>query len=254
VTTRFLVIGGQRCGTTFLHRVLERHPDVAMARPATPEPKVFLSEELTARGLRWYDETYFAHATSESARGEKSTSYLESASAASRAARVLGRATVVAVLRDPVARAVSNWRFSTDHGRERRPLVDALRASLAGEDPWDGTGPATSPFAYLQRGRYAELLEPWRRAFPDRLRLFSFDDVVSGAAVGDVYRAVGVDPALAPEAPGTRVNASDMPALDLPPDLERELRDYFRPSDDALTALLGGPPAWVRAYDEARLS
>ena len=245
MTTRFLLIGGQRCGTTSLHRLLESHPDIAMARPAVPEPKVFLSEELTARGRQWYDATLFGHATTETSWGEKSTSYLECPAAPERAARVLGQPTILAVLRDPVARAVSNWRFSTDHGRERRPLAEALRAALAGEDPWDGSGSASSPFAYLQRGCYAELLEPWRQAFPSRLHVFWFDEVVSGQATREVYRTVGVDPDLGPPTPDPAVNASRAPAVGLSGDLARVLRDHFRPCDDALTAMLGRPPAWV---------
>ena len=245
MTSRFLVIGGQRCGTTYLHHLLERHPDVAMARPAQPEPKVFLSEELTARGREWYDATYFAHATSESAWGEKSTSYLECPAAAPRAAQVLGEVSVLAVLRDPVARAVSNWRFSVDNGRESRPLVEALRAALEGQDPWDGTGAATSPFDYLRRGRYAELLEPWRRCFAGRLHLLGFDEVVSGEAASDVYAAVGVDPHRAPPMSPQPVNESRSLDADLPTALERELRAYFLPHDQALRSLWGRRPAWA---------
>ena len=43
-----LVIGAQRSGTTYLHSMLEAHPDVAMAQPPRPEPKVFCSDEATA--------------------------------------------------------------------------------------------------------------------------------------------------------------------------------------------------------------
>ncbi len=77
VTRHLLVVGGQRCGTTYLHGLLDEHPEIAMARPARPEPKVFLSDELSGRGLEWYRSTYFAHATDEKVLGEKSTSYLE---------------------------------------------------------------------------------------------------------------------------------------------------------------------------------
>ena len=72
-----LVIGAQRCGTTYLHTVLDSHEQITMARPANPEPKVFCSDELTRRGAEWYRETYFAHAGGELLLGEKSTSYLE---------------------------------------------------------------------------------------------------------------------------------------------------------------------------------
>ena len=46
VTRHLLVIGAQRCGTTYLHDLLDAHPEIAMARPARPEPKVFLADEL----------------------------------------------------------------------------------------------------------------------------------------------------------------------------------------------------------------
>ena len=72
-----LVIGAQRCGTTYLHTMLDSHEQITMARPANPEPKVFCSDEATARGAEWYRETYFAHAGDELLLGEKSTSYLE---------------------------------------------------------------------------------------------------------------------------------------------------------------------------------
>ena len=41
-----LVVGAQRCGTTYLSRALDAHPDVTMARPSPPEPKVFCDEEV----------------------------------------------------------------------------------------------------------------------------------------------------------------------------------------------------------------
>src|SRR5205085_6683798 len=112
-----------------------------------PEPKVFLSDELTARGLAWYRDTYFAHATGERVLAEKSTSYLEDPEAPGRARRVLGEPQVLAVLRDPVDRAVSNWRFSTDNGFETRPLAEALRANLESSRAWDSRRSSVSPYA-----------------------------------------------------------------------------------------------------------
>ena len=46
-----LVVGAQRCGTTYLATALDAHPDVAMARPSRPEPKVFNDASLSALGL-----------------------------------------------------------------------------------------------------------------------------------------------------------------------------------------------------------
>src|SRR5680860_943931 len=147
MTSHFLVVGAQRCGTTYLHDLLAAHPDIAMARPARPEPKVFLRGEPVDADA--YRAEYFGHADDAHLLGEKSTSYLEVPGVPERVADALGAPRIVAQLRDPVARAVSNWRFSRDHGAEDRPLADALRADLAGPREWDRSVSSVSPYAYV---------------------------------------------------------------------------------------------------------
>ena len=56
----FLIGGAPRAGTTWLYRLLDRHPDVYMARPATPEPKFFLVDDLYQKGVEFYSRTWFA--------------------------------------------------------------------------------------------------------------------------------------------------------------------------------------------------
>jgi hypothetical protein len=248
VTSHFLVVGGQRCATTYLHSLLEAHPDIAMSRPARPEPKVFLSDDVVTKGVDWYRETFFAHATDEHALGEKSTSYLEDPAAADHAKAVLGDITILALLRDPIQRAVSNWRFSTDNGFETRSLEDALRANLTGAAEWDPGRSSMSPFAYLERGRYAELLRPWFDAQPGRVHVFFTEELVADpGVVAEVYRAVGVDPDFRPAATDGPVNASSEPTTPLPDDVTAALRAYFEPSDQALRELLGREVPWNRA-------
>jgi len=165
VIRHLLVIGAQRCGTTYLHTMLDSHEQITMARPANPEPKVFCSDEATGRGAEWYRETYFAHAGDELLLGEKSTSYLEDPNAPARAKGMLGEIHVLAILRDPVKRAISNWRFSTDNGLETRSLETALKENLAGPREWDPSRTSVSPFAYVERGRYVDYLDPWMSTF-----------------------------------------------------------------------------------------
>jgi hypothetical protein len=253
VSRHFLVIGGQRCGTTYLHTLLEGHPDIAMARPARPEPKVFLDGETSSRGLEWYHRTFFGHATTESRWGEKSTSYIESGEAATRAAAVLGDADVLVLLRDPLQRAVSNWRFSTDNGHESRPLVDALEENLERSRAWKAEETSVSPFAYLERGRFADYLPPWDRAFPGRVQVHLLDDLVSDvAALAGLYSGLGVEPSFRPDAFGEAVNRSSQPAPDLPEDLAHRVRAYFAGSDAALADRLGRRLPWPTTTGEPR--
>ncbi|MFC6286245.1 sulfotransferase family protein [Nocardioides sp. GCM10027113] len=245
-----LVVGAQRCGTTYLHDQLAAHPQVAMARPARPEPKVFLSDEVVERGADWYRATWFAHATDETVLGEKSTSYLEYAACADRAAAVLGDPLVLVQLRDPVARAASHWSFSRDSGLEERPLAEALERNLEGPLPWDPRRTSVSPYAYLERGRYADYLAPWLERFGDDVTVLLLEDLVADPTrIRDAYAAIGVDPGFVPAELGVPVNESSrsgaegLPA-DLPADLAARLRDHFAESDRALAELLGRSLPW----------
>jgi hypothetical protein len=245
VIRHLLVIGAQRCGTTYLHSLLDAHPEITMARPARPEPKVFCSDEAAGRGVQWYTDTYFAHAGDERLLGDKSTSYLEDPKAAARAAEMLGEAHVLVVLRDPVQRAISNWRFSTVNGLETRPLELALRENLAGERPWDPRRTSVSPFAYLERGRYADYLGPWTATFPATTHVLFLEELVAeAAAVRDLWTALDVDPAARLAQPGLDINESpgDTPALT--EQLRGTLESYFEASNRALSALLGRELPW----------
>ena len=217
-----------------------------MARPARPEPKVFCSDEKTARGLEWYHATYFTHARGERVLGDKSTSYLEDPDAPRRAAAMLRRPFVVAMLRDPVRRAVSNWRFSTDNGLETRGLAEALEVNLGEEHAWDPERTSVSPFAYLERGRYLDYLQGWLDAFGDTASVLFTDEVVQDDRVlTGLYAWLGVDGSYRPPRTGAPVNASESAAPELPPALLAELRDYFEPADAALAARLGRRLPWA---------
>ena len=50
---------GAPAGTTWLYALLDRHPDVHMARPLAPEPKFFLRDDEYAKGLRYYSDRWF---------------------------------------------------------------------------------------------------------------------------------------------------------------------------------------------------
>ncbi len=225
--------------------MLDAHPDIAMTRPARPEPRVFMSAELVARGLDWYRSTYFSHATSEKLLGEKSTSYIEAGDAAARAASMLGDAEIVVQLRDPLERAVSNWRFSSAHGLEQRPMAQALADNLEGPRDWDATMTSVSPFAYLERGRYVDYLEPWFASFPRTVHVRFLEDLVAGrSSAADLYTSLGVDLSFEPPDVGIPVNPSSGPTPEIDAPLRRRLRDYFRDSDARLGERLGRGVPW----------
>lgn len=251
MSNHFLVIGAQRCGTTWLATQLDAQPTVTMARPVRPEPKVFLSDLAPEHDLGWYEQTWFGHATQGQVLGEKSTSYLDRPDAIPRVKALLGDVPLVVQLRDPVDRAVSHWRFSTTSGLEQRPLAEVLEANLAGPLSWDPTRTSVSPYAYLERGRYSEAIRPWRDAFGELLHVQFLEDLLADPArLADTLSHVGAG-AVVGEVTREPVNQSDVPAPTLDPALRAALRQYFSESDRELEAVTGRRPPWTPRADRS---
>jgi hypothetical protein len=159
----------------------------------------------------------------------------------------------VVQLRDPVERAVSNWGFSRAHAMEDRPVSEALSRNLDGPLPWDPQLTSVSPYAYLERGRYADYLAPWLDAFPNLVRVQFLEELVEGpGSVGELYEWLGVDSGVRPASLGQRVNQGVGREESLDDALVAQLRDYFRDSDQALTELLGRELPWHQTVGGAR--
>jgi hypothetical protein len=149
------------------------------------------------------------------------------------------------LVRDPVHRAVSNWRFSTDSGLEHRTLKTALEENLDGPRAWDSAATSVSPFAYLERGRFADYLGPWYESFPGMVRIEFVSDLVSSReAIGSLYTWLGADDDILPASFGRVVNRSEARAPALDEQLMLRLRAYFADSDRALSGLSGREVPW----------
>jgi Sulfotransferase family len=246
IADHFVIVGAQRCGTTYLTQLLDEHPEIEMAKPLRPEPKFFLDYEQFARGAEFYEARYFSD-TDARLRGEKSTSYIEHDVAVRRIVALFPNVTIVAVVRDPVARAVSNHRFSTAEGVETLPLIDALRADAA-DRPWDRERFSVSPYEYLARGCYADALaRVGRHVSREQLHVLLFEELVSDPSVlAALYERLGVDRGFRPQSFGTPVNvSSDQAVVDT--DAEAWLRNYYAEPNRRLEEFLGRALPWAQA-------
>jgi hypothetical protein len=237
----FVIVGAQRCGTTYLYRLLDEHPSIEMARPVRPEPKFFLEPDAISLGLDAYHEAYFGHRPPARVHGEKGTSYIESEEAARRIVEVLPDPKIVVLVRDPVQRAISNYRFSVENGLEA--LTEEAEAR-----PYDRSLISASPFGYLRRGRYVEYLETYMRYVPrEKIFVGVFEELVrDGTVFGSLCEFLEIEPRTA-QPPARPVNASEgeVPML-AKADVVR-LRSYYLPTNRRLEALLGRRiEAWGR--------
>jgi hypothetical protein len=171
----FLIIGPPKAGTTALHSALAAHPQLFMS--SVKEPRFFLGsgkpppgrggpgDAQTYQEYVWRRADYealFAAAPAGALCGESSPFYLHDLDAQRRIRALIPQAKLIAVLRDPVDRAHSNWAHLWSAGLE--PYADFLEACDQEEqrvaDGW-------APFwQYAGLGRYGEQLEHLYGLFP----------------------------------------------------------------------------------------
>lgn len=239
-----LVIGGApRSGTTFLYKVLSNHPDVFVNSPAVPEPKVCLVEEPAgdAGRLKRYAQL-FADAPPGALRVEKTANYFENDDARLTLARLLPNAKFVFIMREPVARAYSNWMWSTRNGLETLPFADAIARTGLRQSPLPPEKAYARPYDYLERGRYGTLAAEWLRTFGgDRVAFFLLEQAVAQpeafAARLQAFAGLRLLPWTALST-GPENATSPLPS-DYDRDLVATLRARFRGEIDQFEALTG---------------
>lgn len=117
----FLVLGAQRAGTTMLHRLLAAHPEVFVP---TRRKEVHYFDRYYERGTRWYAGYFPDPGVRPSFRaiGEITPDYLADPRVPERIAGTLPGCRLIAILRDPVARAFSWYQYSRRNIHEDRPF------------------------------------------------------------------------------------------------------------------------------------
>jgi len=251
-----VIIGAQKAGTTSLWRYLIDHPRVVA--PALKELHFF--DIRYARGLRWY-RAQFPLRSSVARRNlvtfEASPYYLAHPLVPGRMQETLPDVKLVALLRDPVARAWSHYRHNAARGAEPLPFVDALRAEDGrlepgrerlerGLDP--GRGYRT--FGYVDRGRYDLHLERWFAAYPrEQILLLDsdrfFDDTTT--AYTSVLEFVGID--ASPQPPAFDVHNTN-PGDELDVEARAFLEAAFAEPNRVVAATTGIDFAAARRRDD----
>jgi hypothetical protein len=224
----YIIIGGQRCGTTYLYKLLEEHPQICAAKPLRPEPKFFLKDDYE-KGLDHYIDTYFPHREEHhKIFVEKSTSYYESEIAAKRINSLVPNSKIIMILRDPVQRAISNYFFSKNNGLETRSLEDVFLNES--DPPKYPSNISTNPFNYLKRGEYIKYIEMYlEHISEDRIHILFLKDIINNPAeIKGLYESVGVRSDFNPFSLNRRINISEKNE-DVPEEVTDKLVKYYEP-------------------------
>jgi hypothetical protein len=175
-----VIAGVNKAGTTSLFASLSTHPDIAPA--SVKETRYFLPARYgrPLDPISLYDG-YFDDAAPGSVRLEATPSYLYGGAAVARAIDdALPDARVLVILREPVARAISFFRYQK--ARLRFPADLSLADYLTEADRLttaDFGDPENERFMAFRGGVYAEFIPSWLdRLGPDRVRFLFFEDLL----------------------------------------------------------------------------
>lgn len=252
----FIMIGASRAGTTTLFRALTDHPNVL--RPTVN------------KGVRYFDlnyyrprSWYYAHFPLRrlAERGgvpritfEASGYYSFHPAAVPRMAAELPDVRVVMMLRDPVERAYSAWKHESARGFEWETFERALELEderLIGEEARMLADPTYESFchrhqSHRSRGEYATQIARVLEHFPaEQLHVVESERFFErpAAEYSRLLQFLGLPED--PKAAFAQHNAR--PSAPMAPEVERRLRQHYRPHDEHLADLLGHRPAWAEA-------
>jgi hypothetical protein len=220
----FFISGAPKAGTTALHVALARHPSLYMS--AVKEPKFFLTDGppptkggpgdvQTYREHVWRRDDYealFDPAPAGTLRGESTPFYLYDRDAQRRIQALIPDAKLIAILRDPVERAHSNWTHLWSAGLD--PISDFVLA-CAEEERRIAAGWADF-WRYTALGRYGEQLQHLYTVFPrENVLVFRYRALIEEPAevLDRICGFLGVPQGVLTEVPRENVTAHPQGSL-----------------------------------------
>jgi hypothetical protein len=249
----FLIIGAQKCGTTFLYQLLVQHPFV---KPAFGK-EIHYFDLNFGRGDNWY-RSHFPLQVRKNRRyitGEASPYYLFHPHAARRASTVLPRAKLIVLLRNPVDRALSHYQHQMMRGNggghdtltfeealeaEERRLPEET-AKILQDEYYVSSFHRTC--SYLSRGIYVDQLLAWTRFFDKTQMLvlksedLFYNTLTTLKSVSDILE-------IPQWVPKTTSIPNKREYTRMSPATRQRLNDYFEPHNRRLYEYLGADLGW----------
>jgi hypothetical protein len=179
VQVDFFCVGGNKCGTTWLSEMARQHPDLNVS--SNKEPQFF--DNNWDKGWDWYARNW---TEKTGAKGEFSTSYLQKQDAIERIAEHFPDAKIIAVLRQPLDRAISHFR-------------QILRMNDRGGDD-HATFLEKWP-TVVRCSTYASKIGLYGEKFPPhQVKILLYDQIKNQPreTLQQVFRFLGVDPEFSP--------------------------------------------------------
>lgn len=248
----FLVIGAQKAGTSSLYKYLLQHPAILPAYQK--EIHYFTLPELYSKGQKWY-RGHFPTKLMRGQRltGEASPSYLFFPLVPQRVHQMMPTTKLIVLLRDPVARAFSNYHHQVRRGLETLSFEEAIEqepARLADDLQKTIINPHfhslnLAHYSYLLRGDYITQLKRWQQFFPaEQMLILKSEDFYANPQQTVTQAATFLK--LPEWQPNPAIFKQYNPGVydKMLPQTRLRLSRYFQPANEALYEYLGRDLAW----------
>jgi hypothetical protein len=185
----FVIIGANKAGTTSLAKYLSSHPKVKVSDVKEPmffnstadmisasKQEANLKNPYIAMTINQYSKMFEKHDKSVELFAEASTAYLATPKiSASLMKKIIPNTKIIAVLREPVSRAVSAYKMCVGNGIENRPFSEIVKNAKNEMKAYA----AHSVKEYIRNGLYSQLLEPYYSYFEkENLLILNYDDFI----------------------------------------------------------------------------
>ncbi len=191
----FIGIGAQKSGTSWAYTCLYDHPEVC-----APIKEIhFFSRPRWSEGREWY-ERHFGACGAGKLTGEFSTSYLYSKEAPERIHSLYPDVKLIAILRNPIDRAYSQYRNAIKAGEieESVPFEQFMKDE-----------PSTT-----EQGRYYEQLEQYLKYFKrEQMLVLIYEDIRKDpvAFMSGIYKFLGIDSTFVSSMVNEEINVARTP-------------------------------------------
>ena len=247
----FIIGGAPRSGTTFLAELMKCHSKIYLPKILRPEPKFFINSDLYKKGSEYYEKTWFAEndTTDKIWIGEKSTNYLENMDCAELIHRMYPDMRCIFILRDPIERAISNYKWSKMNGFESGSFSESFYNEKKRISNTPDKLKISNPYAYFSRGLYSQLLIPFYNNFTaENILLINYFKLMHNphSVFEEVSDFFHLNTEILSEHQISSLNKNESldESIEISDSLQRDLKAMFRPCINDLARLNFTPEGW----------
>lgn len=209
----FLIIGANKGGTSSFYVYLSQHPEIFMSEIKEPmfflfnEPERKKKESVDSKEPDWKNwhvvsdpdeyRRMFQAPPGIKAAGEASTAYLANPECAQRIYDFNPGMKIIAVLRNPVSRAFSNYLMYVRLDHESKSFEACVREELSGRRDYLPQGRH-----YLKLGYYYDSISTYIKRFgKENVKIYLIDELKEKPLwlFHDAFEFLGVDPSFVPD-------------------------------------------------------